>query len=209
MRQKIAPLPCWPHLTWPQRKANGLPPTSSAAHAALPPPGWKLSLLRGLWSSRAGSSRRASATASVPPSWPPMHQCDVDHGMRCQALTAQTTLRRVLHRASSRCLSLPSAGYRASSKGWLIQGGAQHPCQCPGRHPSGSPPGHHLHQISVAHPLSKNTLSEAGAEAGAAASRQDQQKRNAYVHVEPNGYTCAILCRELWAFRQAGDKDPA
>jgi hypothetical protein len=126
MRQKIAPLPCWPHLTWPQRKANGLLPASSAAHAAPPPPGWTLSLLRGLWSSRARSSRRASATACVPPSWPPMPQCNVDHGMRCQALTAQTTLRhdtlkrvlrRVLHRASPRCLSLPSAGFRASSKG--------------------------------------------------------------------------------------------
>jgi hypothetical protein len=38
----------------------------------------------------------------------------------------------------------------------------------------------------VLHPLSINTLSAAAAEAGAAASWQDQQKLNANVRVEPN-----------------------
>jgi hypothetical protein len=44
--------------------------------------------------------------------------------------------------------------------------------------------------ISVFHPLSVYTLSPAAAEAGAAASRRDQQKRNAYARVEHNGYGC-------------------
>jgi hypothetical protein len=42
--------------------------------------------------------------------------------------------------------------------------------------------------ISVVHPLSINTLSAAAAEAGAAASCRDQQKRYAYVRVDPSGY---------------------
>jgi hypothetical protein len=40
----------------------------------------------------------------------------------------------------------------------------------------------------VIHPLSINTLLAAAAAAGAEASSRDQQKRNAYVCVEPNGY---------------------
>jgi hypothetical protein len=51
------------------------------------------------------------------------------------------------------------------------------------------PRGITIADISVIHPLSINTLSAAAATAGAAASRHDQQKRAAYVRVEPNAYT--------------------
>jgi hypothetical protein len=48
--------------------------------------------------------------------------------------------------------------------------------------------------------ISINTLSAAAAEAGAAASRRDQQKRNAYVRVELNG--CAFVPFSVKSYRR-------
>jgi hypothetical protein len=43
--------------------------------------------------------------------------------------------------------------------------------------------------VSIIHPTSPNSLSRAGATAGAAASHRDRQKQTAYARVEPNGYS--------------------
>jgi hypothetical protein len=50
------------------------------------------------------------------------------------------------------------------------------------------PRGITISDISVIHPLSINILPRATTTAGAAVSHRDQQKRNAYTRVEPNGY---------------------
>jgi hypothetical protein len=99
--------------------------------------------------SRAGSSRQASANASVPPC------C---HSIRVSALgDILLALRRQVITVTG---------------------------------------------ISVIHPLSINTLSAAAAEAGATASLRDQQKQNASVRIEPNGY--AFVPFSVESFRRSG-----
>jgi hypothetical protein len=123
---------------------------------------------------------------------------EVDHGMRCPALAAQTTLRhdilkgillRVVHQsgiASSLERTLCrlqglEQGDGLSREGHSIRVGAGGDILLALRQVIT------VTDISSVHPLSINTLS-AAAKAGAASSCGDQQKRNAYVRVEPNVY---------------------
>jgi hypothetical protein len=153
------------------------------------------------------SLRHRLGLAVLPPNAPDvqcgcgatLRRADADHGMRCSALAAQTTLRhdilkgilrRAVHRAGIASTLEPPlrrlpgllAGPGAAPDGTPLRPEAR------GDILLAMPQGIAIADVSVIHPLSLNTLSPAAATAGAAAARRDQQKRASYARVEPNGY---------------------
>jgi hypothetical protein len=71
------------------------------------------------------------------------------------------------------------------------------------------PQGISIPDMSVIHPLSMSTFSQAATTAGAAASHQDQQKRTGYAGVEPHGYSFVPFSVDIRSPRPAGDEAPA
>jgi hypothetical protein len=123
-----------------------------------------------------------------------LRRMDADHGMRCSALAAQTTLRhdilkgilrRAVHRAGIASTLEPALrrlpgltdGPGTSADGSPSRPGAR------GDILMAMPQGIAIADVSVIHPLSA-----AAASPGAAAARRDHQKRTSYAGVEPNGY---------------------
>jgi hypothetical protein len=124
---------------------------------------------------------------------------DADHGMRCSALAAQTTLRHDILKGILRC-AVHRAGIASTLEPTLrrLPGLTDGPGMSANGSPSrlgarggilmAMPQGVAIADVSVIHPLSINSLSAAAASPGAAAAGRDYQKRIAYAGVEPNGY---------------------
>jgi hypothetical protein len=107
MYEKFAPLPCWPRLTWPLRKANGLAPASATAWAPLSCP-----QTRPQCNADAARPSEARIWTTLCDALPSLHR------QRC-SLTSRKGFCAVscTGQASPRRLSPPSASFRALSKG--------------------------------------------------------------------------------------------
>jgi hypothetical protein len=128
-----------------------------------------------------------------------LRRTDTDHGMRCSALAAQTTLRHDILKGILRRVVL-RAGIASTLEpplrrlpgllegpGTSADGSACRP-EARGDILLATPQGIAIVDVSLIHPLSLNSLSAAATTAGSAAARRDQQKRASYARVEPNGY---------------------
>jgi hypothetical protein len=116
---------------------------------------------------------------------------DADHGMRCSAPAALTTLHHDILKGILRH-AVRQPGIASALKPALCRGA--------GTSADGSamrvearivlilPQGISIADVSVIHHLSPNALPRAAVTAGTAAMQRDQQKRTACARVEPHGY---------------------
>jgi hypothetical protein len=153
-----------------------------------------------------------------------LRRTDADHGMRCSALAAQTTLRhdilkgilrRAVHWAGIASTLEPTLRRLpglTDGPGMFADGS---PSRLGARGDILLPKNVAIVDVSVINPLSINSLSSAAALPGAAAARRDHQKRTAYAGVEPNGYAFVPISVESYGrigqpamklLRQLGDE---
>jgi hypothetical protein len=118
---------------------------------------------------------------------------DADHGMRCSAPAALTTLRHDILKGILRH-AVHQPGIASALKPALCRGagtsadGSAMRVEARGDIVLILPQGISIADVCVIHHLSPNALPRAAVTAGTAAMQGDQQKRTACARVEPHGY---------------------